>query len=134
MTDVVRESQPAVIAVVTVNEQNPVLFSGTLTKETGLPVPLVDLSTLTLTLYDQVTDAIINSRDDQSILNANGGTFHATSGAFALTLGPSDNVILGAPATGQAETHIALIEATWAGGGYWSGVVHVRVRQVHRVP
>lgn len=126
--------QPAEIAIVTVNEQNVVLLSGTLQDEDGAAIAASSISALTVTLYDRATDAIINSRDGQSILNANGGTLHATSGAWTLTLSASDNVIVGTPSVGRTETHIALIEAAWSGGGYWSGIVRVQVRQVHRVP
>lgn len=125
--------QPAEIAIVTVNEGNLALISGTLNDEAGDAVPLSALSTLTLTLYDRATDTIINSRTAQSILNANGGTFHATSGAFTLTLSADDNVIVTSTiAAGRTETHYGLIEATWSGGGYWSGLIRIMVRQVHR--
>ena len=125
--------QPAEIAVITINEGNIALVSGTLTDEAGDAVPLSALSTLTLTLYDRASDTIINSRTAQSILNVNGGTFHATSGAFTLTLGSGDNpIVTSALASGRTETHYGLIEATWSGGGYWSGLIRVMVRQVHR--
>lgn len=125
--------QPAEIAIITINEGNIALVSGTLTDEAGDAVPLASLSTLTLTLYDRATDTIINSRTAQSILNTNGGTFAATSGAFTLTLSSNDNpIVTSALAAGRTETHIGLVEATWAGGGYWSGIIRVLVRQVHR--
>lgn len=125
-------TQPAEIAIVTVNEGNLAVISGTLTDETGAAVALASLSTLTLTLYDRASDAIINSRNAQSIKNVNGGTFHATSGAFTLTLSAADNVIVTPRAPGTFETHLGLIQATWSAGGYWSGVVRLQVREVHR--
>lgn len=125
-------TQPAEIAVVTVSEGNRCRLTGTFADETGAAIPLASLSTLTLTLYDRATDTVINGRDAQSILNVHGGTYDATSGAFTLTLGASDNVIVTAGRAGAVETHIALLEATWPVGGYWSGVVRVQVRDVHR--
>jgi hypothetical protein len=128
-------TEPALIAIVTVNEGNVVLLSGTLLDEESAPVPVAALGTMTLTLYDLATDAIINSRDGQNILNLNGGTFAPTSGAFELTLGSADNPIVTPAAipVGQTETHIALLESTWSGGG-WCGIARILVRQVHRRP
>lgn len=129
----VRENQPAEIAVVTVNEGNVAVIGGTLLDEAGDAIAAASLSAFTLTLYDRATDTIINSRNAQSVLNTNGGTLHATSGAFTLTLSSDDNPILSTSlAAGRTETHIALLEATWSGGGYWSGLIRVQVRQVHR--
>lgn len=125
-------AQAAEIAVITVNEGNIALISGTLTDEAGDAVPLAAIATLTLTLYDADLDSIINSRNAQSILNTNGGTLHATTGAFTLTLSAADNVIVTTREAGRTETHYGLVEATWTGGGYWSGLLRVRVRQVHR--
>lgn len=124
--------QPAEIAVITVNEENLALISGTLTDEEGVAVPLSALSGLTLTLYDKDLDSIINSRNAQSILNVNGGAFHATTGAFTLTLSAADNAIVTTRDAGRLETHYGLVEASWSGGGYWSGLIRVQVRQVHR--
>ena len=125
-------TQPREIAVITVNEGNLALVSGTLLDEDGDPVALSTLLTLTLTLYDQATDTILNSRDAQTIKNANGGTMHATTGAFTLLLNPDDNVLVSTVAAGQTELHLGLLEATWTGNGYWSGLVRVYVRSVHR--
>lgn len=124
--------QPAEIAVITVNEENIALVSGALLDEDAVAVPLSALSALTLTLYDKDTDTIINSRNAQSILNTNGGTFHATTGAFTLTLSAADNAIMTTREAGRTETHYGLVEASWSGGGYWSGLMRVQVRQVHR--
>lgn len=127
--------QDAEVAVITVNELNPCLISGTLEDQDGAPVALASISSLVCTLYNRTSDAIINSRNAQTILNTNGGTLHATTGAFTLLLDSDDNVIVSTTlAPGRTETHFALVEAEWSGGGYWSGLFRILVRQVHRAP
>lgn len=131
----VQASQPVLFAVIAVNEKNSCKIAGTLLDQDGVAVPLASVSSLTLTLYDRATDGIINSRNAQDIKNANGGTLHATSGAFTLTLSALDNPIVTTSTAAQAiETHYALIQASWSGNGYWSGLAQINVRQVHRVP
>lgn len=128
-------TQDELVADISVNELNPCVISGTLLDQSGTAVALASVSSLVCTLYDHRADSIINSRNAQSILNTNGGTLHATSGAFTLTLSSDDNVIVSSTLSpGRQETHYALLEATWSGGGYWSGLVRIRVRQVHRAP
>lgn len=131
----VTATQDTLIADIIVNELNPCVISGTLEDQDGAAVALASVSSLVCTLYDKASDTILNSRDAQSILNTNGGTLDATSGAFTLTLDSDDNVIVSTTLPpGNTETHLALIVAEWSGGGYWSGLVRVRVRQVHRAP
>lgn len=93
----------------------------TLRDQAGLVVPLAAISSFTATLYlpgaTEAVDTIINGRDAQSILNANGGEVHATSGAALLVLGPLDNVIVGAAATvGEVEEHVLMLELVLSTG------------------
>jgi hypothetical protein len=81
--------------------------------ETGAIIPGASLSTLTVTLYDTATNAIINSRNNQSILGANGGSVDS-SGNLAWIMDPADNVILN-DALAQ-EIHVALLVWTYAAG------------------
>lgn len=77
---------------------------------TGVVVPLASLTTLTVSLFDATTAGIINSRTAQSVLNANQGTYHATSGLFTWAMIPADNVIVG---TAGDEVHVAEFHAIW---------------------
>jgi len=81
--------------------------------ENGDAVGAAELATLTLTLYDKRSKTILNSRDHQSILNANGGTVDA-SGNGELVLADADNALVSQGRS--SEMHVALIEWTWAGG------------------
>lgn len=82
----------------------------TLRDQAGLVVPLAAIASFTATLYlpgaTEAADTIINGRDAQSILNANGGEVHATTGAAVLVLGPLDNIIVGSVLPGEVEEHV----------------------------
>lgn len=123
------------IADITVLERSSAYIGGTILDESGAPVPAASVTAFTLTLFDDESDVIINARDAQSILNENGGTYHATTGAFAVTFASADNAILSQTiARGDKETHTARLTLTWSGGGRWDGEVRIRVVNLHRVP
>jgi hypothetical protein len=82
----------------------------TLTEEDG--VTGFQPTTLVLTLYDDRTGAIINSREALNVLNANIGTV-SSEGAVALLFTPADMAVVGGV---PYETHVALLEWTWSGG------------------
>lgn len=96
----------------TINEGASALYTATLTDETGAAIDGTALTSLTLTVYNVDTGAIINSRSAQNVKNLNGVTITAL-GALTWTLAPADNVILG---TGPYERRAALFVATWASG------------------
>lgn len=99
-----------------VAEQSSLQITATLLDETGAPVPLAGLSSLTLTLYsrDSATQEIINSVSAVSILNTGRGTVHATSGLLTIAMVPADNTII--DTTQDLEWHRALIQGTYGGG------------------
>ena len=72
------------------------------------------LVTVTATLYLEADGTVINSRNDQDILDANGGLI-TDEGVLTLRLEPDDNVLVGHPAVtvDAHETHILRIEWTW---------------------
>jgi hypothetical protein len=96
-----------------VAERTSARYSGVLVDETGAAVPAASLSTLTLTLFDENTNTVINSVDDINILNADRGTVDA-AGNLVVTLLPADNVIV--TPTRVREPHVMLLEWTYAGG------------------
>jgi hypothetical protein len=102
-------------------------------KPGGAQVPLSALLTLTLTLFDGDTGSVatgpyINSRNAQSILNANGGTVvdNGTITSAILTLSAADNPLI--TAGKRAEWHIAFFVWTWTGGGPGEKAYAFRVR------
>jgi hypothetical protein len=102
-------------------EASSAKLTATIQDESETPIPAASLDTLTLLLYDQLTQldspgsttAVINSRNRQDILNVNGCAISA-GGVMTLTLTPADNIIVN---TGKSsERHVALIEYTYAAG------------------
>lgn len=71
----------------------------------GTPIPKSKIQTLELTLRDSASGEIVNSRDAQSVLDANGGTVDTTSGAFAWRVSAADTAEL--DATAEVEERIA---------------------------
>lgn len=98
------------------------LYSGTLTKEDGeTPIPGASLVSLTLTLMDLATGTIINGRDAQNVLNANGVTVDTvgSTGAISWLIKPEDSPFLRKnppPRDGDEEKHLAIFTWTWSSG------------------
>lgn len=114
-----------------VAEKTTCKFTGILKDENGAVVPGSSLTTLTLTLYNVDDGQIINNRNDQNILNANGGSVDGL-GNFTLRLRAADNIIL--DPSKKSETHRALIRFTYnAGQDAGSVEVEFRVQNLLKV-
>ena len=79
----------------------------------GVVIPAASISAITLTLKDVATATVVNSRTNQTVLNANGGTLEALTGVFTMVFSALDNVILG---TSAYETRRATFKVTYVGG------------------
>lgn len=109
------------------NELDTAYLTGELTDHLGVPIPAASITTLKLWITDEATGVVVNSRNGLSILNANGGTLDATSGAWTLTLASADNPILNPAAS--YERHRILIVWTYSGGaqqGSFEGILTIR--------
>lgn len=98
-----------------VKENTGAVYTATLKDADGTVVPLANLTTITLTLYNVATGAIINSREDQDVKNTNNVTFHSTSGLLTWSIQAADNVMVNSAL--QDEKHIALFEFVYSGTG-----------------
>lgn len=117
----------------TVLERTTARYTAVLTDEAGDPISAADLTTLTLTLYDQRSRTVINSRQAQNILNANQVTIDA-EGQLVWTMQPADNALIGTPRPGTTERHIALFEWTWdAGSKAGRHELLIEVQQIEKV-
>lgn len=118
-----------------VPEEASFQYTGYIKDETGTVIPLASLTTLTLTLYNKATGAIINSRNAQNVKNANNVTVHATSGLVTWSAKPADNPIIDTTLdAGETEEHVALFEWTYNSGA--DGGKHelsIYVRQLTKV-
>lgn len=112
-------------------------FLTTVARDTdGVGIPAASLDALTVTLYDEESGDIINTRDQQSILNEQGGTVDGV-GNVSLRLDPADTPILDDTLT--HEWHIALFEWNWQVGSppvsyYGKAEVKHKVRNLEKVP
>jgi hypothetical protein len=95
-----------------VAEKTTQKYTATIKDENGTAIPAASLTTLTLTLYEQTTQTIINSRNQQNVLNLQGVTVDA-QGLLTWVMTPADNAHLG---VAQKEQHVALFEFTYAAG------------------
>lgn len=77
-----------------ITEGSTVYLTGTLTDHLGVVVPSAALASLKVWITDLKTGTVINSRNGTSILNVNGGTVHATTGAWTFKLGAADSAIV----------------------------------------
>lgn len=94
----------------------------TLRDNDGAVIPVANLSALTLTLRDAKSGSIVNSRNAQSVLNANGVTVNS-SGALVWTIAIADTTLLDASL--ESEEHVAEFLFTTSAG--------LKGRIVHRL-
>ena len=96
-----------------VNENSSRTVTFTIQDNQGVVVPLADIDTAELTLYNLDTyvpgrspaEGIINGRDAQGVLDTNDVDIHATSGLVTWAMQPEDNPIV--TTRRQVERHMA---------------------------
>ncbi len=97
---------------VTINSGESCNLSGTLKDTAGATI--TSISTLKLTLFDESSGAIINSRKNQDVNGANGGTF--SSGTFTIELDGSDTTAVGDIEETKTQNRIARIQWSYSDG------------------
>lgn len=112
-------------------EKTTQFYTVTLKDEGGVVIPLADLATLKLTYYNVANGAIINSRNDQNVLNANDVTVHATSGLLTWVLQAADTAIINDAQ--EIELHRALFVWTLTNGYTGKHQENIAVRNVGKV-
>ncbi len=103
------------MATLYIDEGTGAIYTATLEDSGGTAIPLANITSITLTLYNVADAAIINSREDQNVLNQNNVTINATSGLLTWTMQAADNPII--DVTLAWEHHRALFEYTFSGTG-----------------
>ena len=97
-----------------INERTTAKYtSDPLLDEDGVTVAGSVLSTATLTLYDEKTKTILNSRNAQNVNQANGVTI-SDAGVVAWTMTPADNAIVNDKL--PSEVHVAVFDFRWDAG------------------
>jgi len=97
---------------VTIQSGESCNLTGTLKSTEGATI--TSIATLTLTLYDSATGAIINSRNAQNVNGVNGGSF--TSGNYVIELDSADTTAVGDIADNSSQVRVARIEFTYSDG------------------
>tara|TARA_Y100000004_G_C8799106_1_gene362588 strand:- start:156 stop:548 length:393 start_codon:yes stop_codon:yes gene_type:complete len=117
-----------------VEEKTTARYKVILSDELGAVIPLSDMTTIILTLYDVYTGTIINSRNAQNVKNTNNVTY-TEAGLLTWTLQPNDNIIVSSDVrTNSYEKHIALFEFTWdSGAKAGKHELEFQVRQLNKV-
>lgn len=97
---------------VTVDQGESIVLAATFYDPDGNQFNKAALSAVTVTLLDEDNE-VINSREDQNVIDANGGTL-ATDGSFELALTPADNPIV--DETNAQEEHTLILKWQWVDG------------------
>lgn len=98
-------------------------FTATIVDESNTAISYRLLNSITLTLTDKYTGEVINSRDEQDVLNVNDVTISA-NGELVWDVQPEDNEIVG---TGKVEDHEALFEWSWDDARIGKKKIQIRV-------
>jgi hypothetical protein len=117
-----------------INEGESAKYATQLAASTGEPFPIAALAAARLTLFDISTGTIINSRNDQDVLNTNDVTIDA-DGLLTWNVQPADNPVLDRSSK-PVERHRAMFLLRWhqVGGGVGIGVHEFEVRVRRRGP
>lgn len=95
------------------NEGSTATLAAILKSDTGAILGADDLSSLTVTLYDERSGAVINGCSDRNILGQNGGEFDGNE--FKLTLS-SDDLTIPGPHRVQNQNFVLFFKWTYNGG------------------
>jgi len=112
-------------------EKTTAKITFTLKDEADTVIPLDQIATLTLTLYNEESRTIINARDAQNVLNLNNVTVHATSGLVTWLLQSADTSI--ETATKRYETRVALFAWTFASTKSGKRQIRYKVQNLEKV-
>lgn len=101
----------------------------------GSPIPAVNMDSIVMTLIETASGAIVNSRQNQNVLNANNCTYQATSGLFTWDIQPADTTIVnGETDVDGIEEHLATVTAKWDTTEELSFEVLLKIKNLRSVP
>lgn len=114
-------------------EQQTGTFTGVLKDEFGGSIGSSDVTSLTLTITDQITKTIINNRFRQTVLNDNNVTLD-NAGNLSWSIQALDNIIVGEEAVpGTVERHEVLFEWTWGASKYSNELYYFDITQLSEI-
>jgi hypothetical protein len=112
-------SNPNTYPTLSVPENGTFVYTFNITMDGINLLPLVSITTLTLTIIDTATGLIINAQNKANAKNTNGVAI-ASTGAATWTPAPLDNAIVELNPNaldGDVKTHEAIFQWTWLDGG-----------------
>lgn len=117
-------------------ERTGAVYTATIKDSDATVIPLANLTTITLTLYDLDSGTIINSRNGQDVKNTSNVTIHASSGLLTWTMQALDNAIISTTlAVDKEEKHRAMFEYVFTGNGTpGKHVFEILVMNLDKVP
>ena len=127
------------IASSVILENTTAFWSGVLKDQTGAVIPSSALSALKLTHMVHDTSvlpyAVINTRNQQNVLNTNNVTVDG-AGLVTWEMLPVDNIIVDTTLThAQQEGHVSILEFEWnAGARKGKHVINTVITQLERMP
>lgn len=113
-----------------VNEKSTAKYTATLKDEDDVIIPAANIVSLTLTLCEVADGTIINSRDDQDVLNTNNVTVDS-SGILIYTIQELDNIIVNSALA--TEVHRATFKMTFNTTGKATWDIDISVRNLSKV-
>jgi hypothetical protein len=115
-----------------IDEGTTPIYTATIKDAAGTPIPLAQITTLTLTLFDNATHSIINGRDDQNVLNSNGVMVEETSGKLTWNMSSLDTAIGNTAAF--YESRIAQFVWIYGGGKRGTHEILFTIRNLEKIP
>jgi hypothetical protein len=114
-------------------EEQTGTLTGIIQDDAGNPLGAADLDSLTLTLTDQITSEVINSRLRQDVLNTNDVTLDSL-GNLSWSIQTDDNIIVSEISVpGTIERHEILFEWRWDTVKYSNTLYYFDVIQVNEI-
>jgi hypothetical protein len=106
-----------------IEEQSTARYRGTLKDQDGVAVPGSSLTTLTLTLYDEWTETVVNGRDLQDVLG-NHNVSVGVDGVLEWLIQPADTTLV---TPGRRAWHRGVFHYTWPTGA-WTHSIRIPIR------
>lgn len=130
-SEALTSSRPAVVSVKTFTEAiiqgETGSYSVQLTGPNAAAIADTDFSAITLTYVDEATLSVINSRNEQDVLNANNVTLSATA-LLTWSIQAADTTFVDPSLTRMIEYHRAIFTFTFdIGSGTEVGIHEVRI-------
>lgn len=112
-----------------IQEGESMNITGQLVDAAGNDITLAALSTIKISLYNEIGNDVINSREDEDAKNANDHTV-ASDGSFIIRLDEDDSIIVTQDPTveeTEKQYHVIRIKWTWDDGTkVRTGLEHAR--------